>query len=103
MPFLPVGRTYGALFGVMLMVILQGISPYEAYGAIDLPILALLFGTLVVSIYLEREDMFKYLEKLLTPKGRGGKDLLIRVTLFQLFGVLCSLMTLVVLFSLNSS
>ncbi|XP_020581029.1 putative transporter arsB [Phalaenopsis equestris] len=82
-PFLPIGRTAGALLGAMLMVVFLVISPEEAYDAIDLPILGLLFGTMVVSIYLERADMFKYLGKLLTWKSRGGKDLLFRVSLIS--------------------
>ncbi|XP_021617183.1 silicon efflux transporter LSI2 isoform X2 [Manihot esculenta] len=60
-PFLPVGRTAGSLLGAMLMVIFQVMTPDQAYAAIDLPILGLLFGTMVVSVYLERADMFKYL------------------------------------------
>ncbi|PKU67918.1 hypothetical protein MA16_Dca006953 [Dendrobium catenatum] len=80
-PFLPIGRTAGALLGAMLMVVFRVISPYEANEAIDLDILGLLFGTMVVSVYLERADMFKYLGKLLTWKSRGGKDLLFRVCL----------------------
>lgn len=84
-PFLPIGRTAGALFGAMLMVIFRVISPDEAYEAIDLPILGLLFGTMVVSVYLERADMFVYLGKLLSWKSRGGKDLLFRVCLVSAF------------------
>ncbi|PKA60863.1 hypothetical protein AXF42_Ash006498 [Apostasia shenzhenica] len=84
-PLLPIGRTAGALFGAMLMVIFRVISPDEAYEAIDLPILGLLFGTMVVSVYLERADMFKYLGKLLSWKSRGGKDLLFRVCLISAF------------------
>ncbi|CAA6655464.1 unnamed protein product [Spirodela intermedia] len=61
------------------MVVFQVITPDQAYAAIDLPILGLLFGTMVVSGYLERADMFKYLGKLLSWKSRGGKDLLCRV------------------------
>ncbi|KAJ0235678.1 hypothetical protein HA466_0264670 [Hirschfeldia incana] len=80
-PFLPIGRTAGSLFGAMLMVIFQVITPDQAYAAIDLPILGLLFGTMVVSIYLERADMFKYLGTLLSWKSRGAKDLLCRVCL----------------------
>ncbi|XP_068645958.1 silicon efflux transporter LSI2-like [Aristolochia californica] len=82
-PFLPVGRTAGALFAAMLMVLFQVISPEEAYSAVDLPILGLLFGTMVVSIYLERADMFKYLGRLLTYKSKGGKDLLCRICLIS--------------------
>ncbi|KFK42527.1 hypothetical protein AALP_AA1G006000 [Arabis alpina] len=43
-PFLPIGRTAGSLFGAMLMVIFQVITPEQAYASIDLPILGLLFG-----------------------------------------------------------
>uniref|UniRef100_A0A804K5Y7 Citrate transporter-like domain-containing protein n=1 Tax=Musa acuminata subsp. malaccensis TaxID=214687 RepID=A0A804K5Y7_MUSAM len=78
-PFLPVGRTAGSLLGAMLMVIFRVISPDDAYDAIDLPILGLLFGTMVVSVFLEKADMFKYLGKLLSWKSRGGKDLLFRI------------------------
>ncbi|KAM3682216.1 hypothetical protein ACB098_12G057000 [Castanea mollissima] len=82
-PFLPIGRTAGSLLGGMLMVIFQVITPDQAYHAIDLQILGLLFGTMVVSVYLERADMFKYLGKLLSWKSRGAKDLICRVCLIS--------------------
>lgn len=82
-PFLPIGRTAGSVLGAMLMVLFQVITPDEAYDAIDLPILGLLFGTMVVSVYLERADMFKYLGKLLSWKSRGAKDLLFRICLIS--------------------
>ena len=47
-PFLPIGRTAGSLLGAMLMVIFQVITPDEAYDTIDLPILGLLFGTIIL-------------------------------------------------------
>lgn len=78
-PFLPIGRTAGSLLGAMLMVIFQVITPDQAYAAIDLPILGLLFGTMVVSVYLERADMFKYLGHLLSWKSKGPKDLIFRI------------------------
>ncbi|KAI4320010.1 hypothetical protein MLD38_033538 [Melastoma candidum] len=78
-PVLPIGRTAGSLLGAMLMVIFRVISPDQAYAAIDLPILGLLFGTMVVSVYLEKADMFKHLGKLLSWKSRGPRDLLCRV------------------------
>ncbi|KAK6936816.1 Citrate transporter-like domain [Dillenia turbinata] len=80
-PFLPIGRTAGSLLGAMLMVIFQVLTPDQAYDAIDLPILGLLFGTMVVSVYLESADMFKYLGKLLSWKSKGAKDLLCRICL----------------------
>ncbi|XAR53640.1 hypothetical protein NMG60_11022267 [Bertholletia excelsa] len=82
-PFLPIGRTAGSLLGAMLMVIFRVLTPEQAYAAIDLPILGLLFGTMVVSVYLERADMFKYLGKLLSWKSRGAKDLLCRICLIS--------------------
>lgn len=82
-PFLPIGRTAGSLLGAMLMVILRVISPDEAYAAIDLPILGLLFGTMVVSVYLEKADMFKYIGKLLSWRSKGPKDLLCRICLIS--------------------
>ncbi|KAL0371719.1 UNVERIFIED_CONTAM: Silicon efflux transporter LSI2 [Sesamum calycinum] len=82
-PFLPIGRTAGSLLGAMLMVLFRVITPDQAYAAIDLPILGLLFGTMVVSVYLERADMFKYLGKLLSWKSQGAKDLLCRICLIS--------------------
>ncbi|CAL9008714.1 unnamed protein product [Prunus brigantina] len=82
-PFLPIGRTAGSLLGAMLMVIFRVLTPDQAYAAIDLPILGLLFGTMVVSIYLERADMFKYLGRLLLWKTQGAKDLLCRICLIS--------------------
>ncbi|KAI5559586.1 hypothetical protein POPTR_017G141600v4 [Populus trichocarpa] len=78
-PFLPIGRTAGSILGAMLMVIFKVITPKEAYSAINLPVLGLLFGTMVVSIYLERADMFKHLRVLLSWKSWGAKDMLCRI------------------------
>ncbi|XP_057527960.1 silicon efflux transporter LSI2-like [Amaranthus tricolor] len=81
--FLPIGSGAGSLLGATLMVIFGVISPQQAYDAIDLPILGLLFGTMVVTIYLERADLFKYLGKLLAWKSRGAKDLIFRICLIS--------------------
>ncbi|KAM3730027.1 hypothetical protein ACB098_12G057100 [Castanea mollissima] len=78
-PFLPIGRTAGPLLGAMLMVLFQVISADEAYDSIDLSILGLLFGTVVVSVYLEKADAFKYLGRLLSWNCLGAKDLLCRI------------------------
>ncbi|XP_062149765.1 silicon efflux transporter LSI2-like isoform X2 [Alnus glutinosa] len=82
-PFLPIGRTAGSLLGAMLMVVFQVLTPEQAYDAIDLPILGLLFGTMVVSVYLEKADMLKYLGNLLSWKSKGAKDLLCRICLIS--------------------
>ncbi|XP_047334192.1 silicon efflux transporter LSI2 [Impatiens glandulifera] len=82
-PFLPIGRTAGSLLGAMLMVLFRVITPEQAFDAIDLPILGLLFGTMVVSVYLEKADMFMYLGKLLSWKSKGPKDLLCRICIIS--------------------
>ncbi|KAK9277175.1 hypothetical protein L1049_006714 [Liquidambar formosana] len=82
-PFLPIGRTAGSLLGAMLMVLFSVITPDQAYAAIDLPILGLLFGTMVVSVYLESADMFKYLGIFLSWKSMGAKDLLCRICIIS--------------------
>ncbi|KAA8533705.1 hypothetical protein F0562_031222 [Nyssa sinensis] len=63
------------------MVVFRVIKPKDAYEAIDLPILGLLFGSMVVGVYLEKAHMFKYLGKLLSWKSYGAKDLLCRICL----------------------
>ncbi|XP_059433675.1 silicon efflux transporter LSI2-like [Corylus avellana] len=82
-PFLPIGRIAGSLLGAMLMVLFRVLTPDQAYDAIDLRTLGLLFGTMVVSVYLEKADMFKYLENLLSWKSKGAKDLLCRICLIS--------------------
>ncbi|KAL5551666.1 hypothetical protein UlMin_001842 [Ulmus minor] len=64
------------------MIIFRVITPAQAYAAIDLSVLGLLFGTMVVSIYLERANAFKYLGILFSWKSRGAKDLLYRICIF---------------------
>ncbi|GMY07248.1 silicon efflux transporter LSI2-like [Fagus crenata] len=82
-PFLPIGRTAGSFLGALLMVVFRVLTPDQAYASIDLPILGLLFGTMVVSIYLERADMFKYLGMMLSWKSKGAKDLICRICLIS--------------------
>ncbi|GJM91384.1 hypothetical protein PR202_ga07747 [Eleusine coracana subsp. coracana] len=78
-PFLPIGRTAGALLGAVLMIVFHVISPDDAYASIDLPILGLLFATMVVGGYLKGAGMFKHLGAVLAWRSRGGRDLLCRV------------------------
>uniref|UniRef100_J3LJ28 Citrate transporter-like domain-containing protein n=1 Tax=Oryza brachyantha TaxID=4533 RepID=J3LJ28_ORYBR len=61
------------------MIIFHVISPDDAYASIDLPILGLLFATMVVGSYLKNAGMFKHLGRLLAWKSQGGRDLLCRV------------------------
>ncbi|KAE8793054.1 putative transporter arsB [Hordeum vulgare] len=78
-PFMPIGRTAGALLGAALMVVFHVISPDDAYASVDLPILGLLFATMVVGGYLKSVGMFGHLGRLLAWRSQGGRDLLCRV------------------------
>jgi Na+/H+ antiporter NhaD/arsenite permease-like protein len=78
-PFMPIGRTAGALLSAVLMIIFHVISPDDAYASVDLPILGLLFATMVVGGYLKNAGMFKHLGTLLAWRSQGGRDLLCRV------------------------
>jgi Na+/H+ antiporter NhaD/arsenite permease-like protein len=82
-PFLPIGRTAGSILGATLMVVFQVISPNAAFDAVDLPILGLLWGTMVISVYLKRAGLFKHLEKAMMWKSRGGLDFLCRLCLLS--------------------
>jgi Na+/H+ antiporter NhaD/arsenite permease-like protein len=78
---LPLGRTAGAMAGAVLSVALGVLTPTRAYEAVDLSILGLLFGTMVVSLYLQQADLFKYLGHALSWRSYGGRDLLCRTCL----------------------
>lgn len=80
-PFLPIGRTAGSLLGASLMVLFRVLSPRKAFASVDLSILTLLFGTMILTGYLERADLFRYLGYALSWRSQGGTDLLCRLSL----------------------
>ncbi|GAB4826340.1 hypothetical protein Ancab_009206 [Ancistrocladus abbreviatus] len=84
-PVLPIGRTAGSLLGALLMVVFRVLTADEAYESINLQIIGLLFGTMVVVVYLDRADMFKYLGTLLAWKSLGPKDLIFRISMVSGF------------------
>lgn len=60
---LPIGRPAGALLGAVLMVLVGALSPEETYKAIDYDTIVLLFGTMVLTVYLERAGFFEWLAR----------------------------------------
>lgn len=60
---LPIGRPAGALVGAVLMVALGALSPRETYEAIDHDTIVLLFGTMTLTVYLERAGFFDWLAR----------------------------------------
>jgi Na+/H+ antiporter NhaD/arsenite permease-like protein len=55
---LPIGRPGGALLGAVLMVLVGALTTREALAAVDGHTLALLFGLMALSAYLERSGVF---------------------------------------------
>lgn len=60
---LPIGRPAGALLGAVLMVLIGALTPGETYAAIDYDTIVLLFGTMLLTVYLERAGFFEWLAR----------------------------------------
>ncbi len=58
---IPIGRPAGALLGAVLMVVAGALTPEESYAAIDYDTIVLLFGTMVLTVYLDRAGFFEWL------------------------------------------
>ncbi len=58
--FIPIGRPAGALLGAVLMVVFGALTPSETYKAVDHDTILLLFGTMVLTVYLERARFFDW-------------------------------------------
>lgn len=58
---LPIGRPAGALLGAVLMVAVGALTPEQSYRAIDHDTIVLLFGMMVLTVYLERAGFFQWL------------------------------------------
>jgi Na+/H+ antiporter NhaD/arsenite permease-like protein len=89
-PWLPIGRTAGALLGAVLMVVCGVVTPAQAYAAIDHDTLALLLGMMLLTAYLDRAGVLDQVgERVLARAGSPGA-LLVRVALLS--GLLSALL-----------
>jgi Na+/H+ antiporter NhaD/arsenite permease-like protein len=57
---IPIGRPAGALLGAVLMVVFGALTPSETYRAVDHDTILLLFGTMILTVYLERARFFDW-------------------------------------------
>lgn len=80
-PVLPIGRSAGSLVGAVLMVVFEVLSPTEAFNSLNLPILGQKFGSMILTIYLERADLHMHLQTALSWRSWGRKDFLCRLCL----------------------
>ncbi|MDX9720107.1 MAG: SLC13 family permease [Myxococcota bacterium] len=88
--WLPIGRPAGALLGALLMVVFGVLSPKQSYEAIDHDTILLLFGMMLLTVYLERDGLFERLAALLLGVCRGPVHLLFLLCLMS--GLLSALL-----------
>ena len=90
-PGIPFGRTLGTLGGAVLTLAFTVLSPADAFAAINIETIALLFGTMVMTILLEREGFFQYFVRVLLYRCTTPLSLLARLCFAA--GLLSALMT----------
>ena len=90
-PGIPFGRTLGTLGGAILTLAFTVLSPADAFAAINLETIALLFGTMVMTILLEREGFFQHFVRILLYRCTTPFSLLARLCFAA--GLLSALMT----------
>lgn len=82
---LPIGRPAGALLGAVLMLVIGALTPEESYAAIDYDTIVLLFGTMVLTVYLERAGFFEWLAGRVLSLSRTPWGLLTATSLISGF------------------
>lgn len=80
---LPIGRPAGALLGAVLMVALGALTPEESYAAIDYNTIVLLFGTMVLTVYLEMAGFFGWMAGRIISLSRSPRGLLLATALIS--------------------
>ena len=90
-PFVPFGRTLGTFGCAVLTLVFCVLSPADAFASVNLETLALLFGTMLISVLLEREGFFSLFVHCLTYRCTSALALLLRVCLAS--ALLSALMT----------
>ena len=76
LPFLHIDRPAAALVGAVAMVAAQVLTIDQAFAAIDLQVLALLFGVMVIASYLAEAKFFRYTAWLVLMRTRSARSLL---------------------------
>lgn len=80
---LKLGRTAGAMLGVLLMVVFKVVSPEHTYELVNWNTIVLLLGMMIVIEHLAEADFFKLLAEWIDEKNFSLKRLLF----FEIFGV----------------
>lgn len=74
-------RPAGAMVGAVAMVAIGALTLDEALAAIDLHVLALLFGVLLIAAYLHEAQFFRLAAYLVLTRARTARSLLWALTL----------------------
>lgn len=82
-PWLPIGRTAGALLGAVLMVVCGVLTPAQAYAAIDHDTLALLLGMMLLTAFLDRAGVLDLVGDRVLRGARTPRALLVRVAVLS--------------------
>lgn len=76
LPVLPIGRTFGALLGATLLVLVAGFAPDAACHAVDGNTLALLFGMMVLQVELDASGLLDAATVAIARRGWSATRLL---------------------------
>ncbi len=82
-PRLPLDRPAIALIGAVLMVAVAGFGTDAALQAIDLRVIALLFGTMMIAAYLDYAQFFRYAAYVVLTRASSARALLWGIVLLS--------------------
>lgn len=82
-PWLPIGRTAGALLGAVLMVLCGVLTPAQAASAVDHDTLVLLLGMMLLTAYLDRAGLLDEVGERGLGDARSPGALLVRLSLLS--------------------
>jgi Na+/H+ antiporter NhaD/arsenite permease-like protein len=83
---LPIGRPGGALAGAVLMVAIGAITPQETYRAINHDTLLLIFGMMLLSVYLDKVGFFVRVGARMAASAKTPWRLLVLVSILAAVG-----------------
>lgn len=82
---LPIGRPAGALCGAVLMIAVGAITPEESYHAINHDTIVLLFGTMLLTVYLDNAGFFEWTAAKVLGLCKTPMSILVTLSLLSAF------------------
>ena len=78
-PFLPIGRAFGALLGAVVLVLVGCLTPEEAYASVDGNTIAILFGMMILQVELDASGLLDAATAAIARRGWSATGLLCAV------------------------